>query len=243
MANCEICKLSLKENEGFIVNTSQLVSEPSFWEGRFTEVMLGLRRKFRDDIPRMEADKKFKYSILKECHIDTGRLICSGCMSNFTCIDIDEASRFAGEFWKMEDKTNYRNSKTGTASVEEAVKIAGPIWKRMSGKEPPVVKDNREPEKSLQKGCFIATACYEDFDCKEVRILRSFRDEYMETSLIGSFLIRVYYVISPPVACFIGNNPGLKSFISKVILPPIIEMINSISEKRRSDIQVYRISE
>ena len=225
MAGCELCKLSLNANEGFIVNTSQVVSAPSFWEGRFTEAMLGLKRKFRDDIPQMEADKKFKYYILKECHIETGRLVCSGCMGNFPSVDRDKASEYAEDFWKTEDKENYRNKETGPASVEEAVKIAGPIWKRMSGKEPPEVKDNREPVKSQKKGCFIATACYGDYNCREVIILRGFRDEYLEKNFFGSLLVKIYYAVSPTLANFVDDKPVLKDFTKKMLLNPIITMI------------------
>lgn len=228
MAGCELCKLSLKENEGFIVNTSQVVAVPSFWEGRFTEAMLGLKRKFRDDIPQMEADKKFKYYILKECHIETGRLVCSGCMANFPSVDRDKASKFAGEFWKTEDKGNYRNRETGAASVDEAIKTAGPIWKRMSGKEPPEVKDNRESAEPKKKGCFIATACYGDYGCREVLILRDFRDGYMEKSRFGSFLVQIYYTVSPPLAEYMGDKPLMKTFIRRVLLHPLITIINRL---------------
>lgn len=226
MAGCELCKLSLNANEGFIVNTSQVISAPSFWEGQFTEAMLGLKRKFRDDVPQMEADKKFKYYILKECHVETGRLVCSGCMGNFPSVDRDKASKYAEDFWKTEDKGNYRNKETGPATVEDAVKIAGPIWKRMSGKEPPEVKDNREPVKSQKKGCFIATACYGDYNCREVMILRAFRNEYLEKNFFGSLIVKIYYSISPPIADFLGNRPGLKDFVRRVLLHPIVTFIH-----------------
>ncbi len=228
MAGCELCKLSLNKNEGYIVNTSQLVSVPSFWEGRFTEALLGLKRKFRDDIPQMEADKKFKYFILKECHVETGRLVCSGCMSQFSMADRDKASQYALEYWKTEDKGNYRNKETGSASVEEAVKIAGPIWKRMSGKAPPEVKDNREPVKSQKKGCFIATSCYGDYNCREVMILRNFRDGHLEKNFFGSLIVKIYYLFSPVIADFLENKPGLKIIIRRTFLHLLVLLISGL---------------
>ena len=229
MAKCEICKLSLRDGEGFVLGASQMADSSKFWEGRFTEAVLGMRRKFGNRVPKVEADKKFKLFILQECHKDTGRLVCSGCLTEFEGIDREKAAGYAKEFWKAENKDNYKNKDTGCASVEDAVKVAGPIWKRMTGHEPPQVEDNVKPEK--KKGCFIATACYGDYNCREVKVLRRFRDEVLEKSLFGSVMVKFYYGVSPTLAGFIEKVQVLKKFVRFGILEKIVEVCSEYLRK------------
>ena len=59
-------------------------------------------------------------------------------------------------------------------------------------------------------GCFIATAAYGTPMAEEIQILREFRDEYMLTNPLGQALVAFYYRVSPPIAEFITEPPGLK---------------------------------
>ncbi len=74
--------------------------------------------------------------------------------------------------------------------------------------------------------CFIATACYGDYDSKEILILRSYRDNILLNSNYGKLAVRVYYFISPPFAKFIEQSDTLKTFIRKRLLGPIILKIS-----------------
>jgi hypothetical protein len=70
-------------------------------------------------------------------------------------------------------------------------------------------------------GCFIATAAYGTPMAEEIDVLREFRDEYLLTGRLGRLLVGLYYRISPPVAGFIAEHPGLKPVVRAGLLPAV----------------------
>ena len=74
------------------------------------------------------------------------------------------------------------------------------------------------PKKS---DCFIATACYGDYDSPEVRVLRKYRDVVLSQSLVGNAFTKLYYHTSPPFASIISNSITLKKIV-RVFLAPIV---------------------
>lgn len=49
-------------------------------------------------------------------------------------------------------------------------------------------------------GCFVATTVYGSYDAPQVRILRCFRDNYLEKKKLGRIFVYVYYKYSPNLA-------------------------------------------
>lgn len=82
-----------------------------------------------------------------------------------------------------------------------------------------LISSNIQKPKS---GCFVATACYGDYNSEEVLVLREFRDNVLLNSLSGKIFVKFYYFISPPIAKFIEKSSILKTFIRKWFLSPII---------------------
>lgn len=82
-------------------------------------------------------------------------------------------------------------------------------------------------EQSSEKkgGCFIATACYGDYDAPEVLVLRNFRDNYLLKTMIGRILVDVYYYVSPAVSKIILRHNSVKHFVRNIILKPIVHSI------------------
>lgn len=79
---------------------------------------------------------------------------------------------------------------------------------------------------SIERGfCFIATACYGSYDAPEVIILRKYRDDRLSRTLLGNFLIKVYYKLSPPFALLISKSSILRAFIRKIFLTPLSKRI------------------
>jgi hypothetical protein len=75
-----------------------------------------------------------------------------------------------------------------------------------------------KPKKGM---CFIATACYEDFDSIEVLVFRLFRDKYLLNNFIGKIFVEIYYLFSPPVAELLSHTVFLKNITKTYILNPL----------------------
>jgi alpha-tubulin suppressor-like RCC1 family protein len=70
-------------------------------------------------------------------------------------------------------------------------------------------------------GCFIATAAYGTPMAGEIEILREFRNEYLLANLLGQALVGLYYKVSPPMAKFITEHPGLKPIVRAGLVPAV----------------------
>lgn len=79
----------------------------------------------------------------------------------------------------------------------------------------------RTPSKS-KTGCFIATACYEDYDAQEVLVLRRFRDEILLKTFPGKIFVKFYYLVSPFLASLISRSDIIKRSVRKFFLDPIV---------------------
>jgi hypothetical protein len=69
--------------------------------------------------------------------------------------------------------------------------------------------------------CCTATAAYGTPMAQEIGILRQFRDEYLLTNPVGSTLVDLYYSVSPPIAGFITEHPGLKPIVRAGLAPAV----------------------
>ncbi|RYE18626.1 MAG: hypothetical protein EOP45_13840 [Sphingobacteriaceae bacterium] len=78
--------------------------------------------------------------------------------------------------------------------------------------------------KVKQEGCFIATACYGDYNHPDVIQLRKFRDNILSNSEIGSRFIKFYYRYSPELAQSIQNSSIAKKLTRLIIIKPLVKM-------------------
>ena len=69
--------------------------------------------------------------------------------------------------------------------------------------------------------CCTATAAYGTPMAQEIGILRQVRDEYLLANPVGSTLVDLYYRISPPIADFITEHPGLKPIVRVGLFPAV----------------------
>ena len=67
------------------------------------------------------------------------------------------------------------------------------------------------------KACFIATACFESSDDKNVLRLRRYRDLVLKKTSLGKKLIYFYYKVSPSIASYISDKPKYKKIISNLL--------------------------
>lgn len=75
-------------------------------------------------------------------------------------------------------------------------------------------------------GCFIATACYGDYDAAEVAVLRQFRDQQLMNSVLGRLFVRFYYTVSPTVAKRIEKSERMKKIIRVYLLAPLVNQFS-----------------
>ncbi|MBI5789258.1 MAG: PKD domain-containing protein [Candidatus Schekmanbacteria bacterium] len=68
-------------------------------------------------------------------------------------------------------------------------------------------------------GCFIATAAYGTPMALQVRLLSQFRDKYLLTNAMGSYLVKLYYRYSPPIADFIAQRAYLRQLVRIGLYP------------------------
>ena len=87
--------------------------------------------------------------------------------------------------------------------------------------------DKLASENGLNKteGCFIATACFGNYESEEVIEFRTYRDNILLKSKIGRLLVSTYYFISPPIASLISKSDISKRVIRRHILMPALHLI------------------
>ena len=89
---------------------------------------------------------------------------------------------------------------------------------------------------ALEKGgCFVATACYDNYDSPQVLVLRKYRDERLLKTFLGAIFVKIYYAVSPFFAKLISKSDLPKKIIRKYFLNPIVKKLQEKNDfkKRR----------
>lgn len=150
------------------------------------------------------------------------RILCSNCKTeNFTSHNF---CKKCGKELDERDERIQSNQKVGLFSCTSCKKLAP-----RDGKFCPHCKALITPPK---EGCFIATACFGDYNAPEVFILRKYRDEVLNQSRFGKIFIQIYYAISPPFAKVISHCDLFKNSIRMILLKPMIFMMGNKNTKR-----------
>jgi hypothetical protein len=68
-------------------------------------------------------------------------------------------------------------------------------------------------------GCFIATAAYGTPMAEQVRYLRAFRDQYLQTNQAGRWFVSHYYKYSPPIADYLRQHDDLRALMRAALSP------------------------
>jgi serine protease len=68
-------------------------------------------------------------------------------------------------------------------------------------------------------GCFIATAAYGTPMTQDVRYLRAFRDQYLQTNDAGRWFVTQYYKFSPPLADYLRQHDDLRAVVRTALSP------------------------
>lgn len=77
---------------------------------------------------------------------------------------------------------------------------------------------------TYSSACYIATYAYSDYDSKEVKTLRYFRDKHLNKTHFGKVFIKFYYKISPNLLMRVGKYRSFNRFV-KMSLNFIIKVL------------------
>ena len=76
------------------------------------------------------------------------------------------------------------------------------------------------PARLVNNGyCFIATAAYGTPMAEQVRYLRAFRDQYLQTNEPGRWFVSQYYRYSPPLADYLRQHDDLRAVVRTALSP------------------------
>jgi serine protease len=76
-------------------------------------------------------------------------------------------------------------------------------------------------------GCFIATAAYGTPMAEQVRYLRAFRDQYLQTNEPGRWFVTQYYKFSPPFADYLRQHDDLRT-LARTALSPFVGLSRAV---------------
>jgi thermitase len=84
------------------------------------------------------------------------------------------------------------------------------------------------PARLENKGhCFIATAAYGTPMAEQVRYLRAFRDQYLQTNSAGRWFVTQYYKFSPPFADYLRQHDDLRALV-RTGLSPLVGLSRAV---------------
>ncbi len=80
--------------------------------------------------------------------------------------------------------------------------------------------------------CFVATAAYGSLLANDVELLRRFRDQYLESHVLGELLVETYYSVGPAVAGVVEHSDPLRA-MARDVLQPAVDWIRHLTATGR----------
>ena len=78
-----------------------------------------------------------------------------------------------------------------------------------------------------KSSCYIATTVYGDSFSPEVIAFKEYRDNVLNKSIIGRYLIKIYYCIAPSISKILSNTNRLNKIIKYFLFDPIYKSIDN----------------
>lgn len=79
------------------------------------------------------------------------------------------------------------------------------------------VMHNGYIKKQENKNCYIATLAYGDINHPQVELLRDYRDNKLEKTILGNSFIKLYYAVSPTIVKYLTNKHKTNNFIKNIL--------------------------
>lgn len=114
-----------------------------------------------------------------------------------------------------------RGNRGEPIAIEENQPNGSLMWyEYRKGLWPGLIGDRRGEAKGSIEGCFLSTACVHHAgmqdDCRDLRVLRSFRERYVRRMSGGEDILHRYYSLSPALVRRIDKSPFRQEIWARV---------------------------
>ena len=79
--------------------------------------------------------------------------------------------------------------------------------------------------------CFVATAAYGSLLANDVEMLRRFRDQYLQSNVLGELAVETYYSVGPAVAGVVDQSEPLRA-TARTALAPLVHFLGTMTARR-----------
>jgi hypothetical protein len=79
--------------------------------------------------------------------------------------------------------------------------------------------------------CFVATAAYGSLLANDVEMLRRFRDQYLESNVMGELAVETYYSVGPAVAGVVDESEDLRA-TARTALQPVVDVVGRMGARK-----------
>lgn len=233
----------------FYSNLSQPVNEKK------ANILLGLYRYIKQHDNQIEYDRRIgyllyklqdytkAYEILKNIPFDEALFLC-GDMAQYghgTSKNLEVAKRYFSRIGRKEANVTKRLQSIESQLEKEKLESATKYQETKS------YSSSSHTTYYSDDGCFITTAAckalYEKDDCKELNVLRKFRDEFIrDDGEDGNLLISEYYRIGPTIVRYINSDNDFDSIYDQLWEDYIFPSYALINEGRNQDAKLIYIS-
>ena len=116
---------------------------------------------------------------------------------------------------EYQNLVNFLFSKLGPIQINQVKHIC--YWKdvRAAQAKSTAKKVGSTISSATDKGCYIATMAYGDYDHPQVMELRRFRDDFLDKTIVGRRFIKFYYKYSPNLVEKLKNKQSINLIIRK----------------------------
>ncbi|HTJ46615.1 MAG TPA: fibronectin type III domain-containing protein [Kofleriaceae bacterium] len=91
--------------------------------------------------------------------------------------------------------------------------------------------ETTERQSGYVDACFVATAAYGSLLANDVEMLRRFRDQYLQSNVLGELAVETYYSVGPAVAGVVDQSEQLRG-AARAALAPLVHFIGTMTARR-----------